>query len=823
VAGSSPLPSSTDCEEESRVIVAAAAVVAALLVATATAVLLRWRAPLPRTRGTLTLPGLRNPVTVVRDRAGVAHIDASSMEDAAFAMGVVHAQERLWQLDLTRRVASGRISEMAGSEGLGADRFLRRVGLRRIAEEEAELLDGEAGAMLDAYAAGVNAVIDEGGRLPLEFSLLRMRPERWRPVDSIACAKLLALGLSMNWDSELQRLRLLRAVGPEVAARLELAYPETNPTILAATVRTAGPRAGEELLALYSQAARWLPSPVGASNAWAVTGARSATGRPLLCNDPHLAPSLPSVWFTAHIRASGDFETTGVTLPGQPFPIIGHNRRIAWGYTNSFADCQDLVLEQFDAPGANRYRTESGWLPTRIEREVIHVKGGGDEVEEVVITRHGPIVERCDDAASGRWLGLALQWTALTPACAAKTVLDLQRATNWPTFRAAFASLDAPSQNAVYADVNGHIGYFCNGRIPVRRRRPSGLPQAGWDGGMLWERFLTVDEVPQVLDPPEGLVITANNRIVGHDFPHYIATDYMPGYRARRLHELLDRQRIDAAYMRDVQLDILSPPAVQVSALLARVSCHGQLAESMRRRLVAWDGRMDPARVEPTVYEAFMIRLAEHALRPLCGDAWGIAAGIDLSHPVLDYPGNLAGRVTPLLVERWAAGDQSIFDGRGSWDEAAAHALEDAVADLRRTLGGPRRWRWGRLHRIPLHHPLAVRRLLRLLLNAPAVTVGGSVDTVMATGRNPGAGFASTLFAPSWRQVFDIGNWDKGCGGILYPGQSGHRASRHHHDLSKPWVRNRQFRLLWGDAAFRSGRRLRLVPRERGLITQSRL
>jgi penicillin G amidase len=805
-------------------LIVAAIVVAALVVAVLAVLAAALRSRLPRTRGEITLDGLRAPVSIVRDRVGMAHVDAQSMEDAAFAMGVIHAQERLWQLDLTRRVASGRISEIAGADGLAADRYLRRVGLRRIADEEATLLDGEARTMLEAYATGVNSVIGGGRRLPMEFSLLRLRPEPWRPADSIACAKLLALGLSLNWDSEVQRLRLLREVGPDTAARLELVYPETNPTILATTVAAPGPRAGEVLLALYQEAAHWLPTAVGASNAWAVAPSRTTTGRAMLCNDPHLEPSVPSVWFAAHIRAGSDFETTGVTLPGQPFPVIGHNHRIAWGYTNSFVDSQDLVVEQFDGAGGNRYRTERGWEQTRIAREVIHVKGRPDEVEEVLITRHGPVVERCDDVDTGRWLGLALQWTALTPACAAEALLSLQRAHDWTSFRRAFATLDAPSQNAVYADVDGHIGYFCNGRIPVRRHRPSGLPVPGWDGTALWQRFLTVDEVPQSFDPPDGVVITANNRIVGDRFPHYVAQDYMAGYRARRLEELLSRERMDTAYMRAVQMDLLAVPAVQVSSLLGKVSCTMETAEGMRRRLVAWDGVMAPHRIEPTVYEAFMLRLAEHALRPLCGDAWGIAAGVDLGHPLFEYPGNLTGRVTAMLVERWAAGDEAIFDGLTSWEEVAAVALEDAVADLRAALGAERRWRWGRVHRLPLRHPLATRRLLRPLLNAPGLRVGGGVDTVMATGHHPGRGFATKLFAPSWRQVVDVGNWEKGCSGVLYPGQSGHRASRHHHDLSKRWLSNRQFTLTWGDAAFAGGRRLRLVPAERGLIAaQARL
>jgi penicillin G amidase len=800
-------------------LIALIVVVAVLAVVAATAFSV-LRAPLPRTRGRLVADGLRAPAAVVRDARGVAHVDAASMEDAAFAMGLVHAQERLWQLDLNRRVASGRISEIAGPQALPADRFLRRVGLRRIAAEEAELLGGETLVMLAAYAAGVNSVIGGRRRLPIEFTLLRLRPEPWQPVDSIACAKLLALGLSCNWDAELQRLRLLSAVGPEVAARLHLVYPRSNPTILADTARQAGPQAGVELLDLYRAAAAWLPSSVGASNAWAVSPSLTANGRPLLCNDPHLEPTVPSIWFAAHIRAGDDFETTGVTFAGHPFPVIGHNRHIAWGYTNSFVDAQDLIVEQFDSRGASRYRTEKGWADSRAVREVIKVKDGSDDVEEVVITRHGPVVERCDDPDSGRWLGLALQWTALTPANASQSLLEVQRASDWDSFRNAFAGLDAPSQNCVYADVEGHIGYFCHGRVPVRRRAPTGLPMPGWEGDLRWRRFLDIDEVPQQLDPPEGLVITANNRIVGEGFPHYIADDYMAGYRARRLHQLLAGKAMDAARMRTIQLDQLSPPAAEVSGLLAGVSCSAPLAETMRQRLVAWDGHMAPEKIEPTVYEAFMVRLAEHALRPLCGDDWGIAAGVTLTHPLFEYPGNFIGRATPMLVESWAAGDESLLDGQTTWPEVAELALEDAVADLTRTLGAQRRWRWGRAHAIRLRHPLAVRPLLGRLLNAPSIRVGGDVDTVMATAHRPGLDFATRVMAPSWRQVLDVGNWDRGCTGILYPGQSGHRASRHHHDLSKRWLHNRQFQLTWGDRAFRGRRRLTLIPGERGLITR---
>lgn len=766
---------------------------------------------LPRTRGTLLAHGVSAPVNVMRDRAGIAHVDARSMEDAAFAMGLVHAQDRLWQMEMSRRVVMGRVSEFAGAEGIEVDRFIRRLGLIRVAREEALRASAEVRGMLDAYAAGVNRGIDSARRLPIEFRLLKLSPDPWEPAHSIGVVKLLALGLSTNWDAEQQRLDVLRALGPERAAQLDPAYPEANPTILGGTVRPAGRAATPS--AMFAEAARWIPTAGGASNSWVVSGARTATGRPILCNDPHLTPTIPSIWYAAHVRAGDDFESIGATMPGMPFVVIGHNRRCAWGFTNSFADCQDLVIEEFDSPAAERCRTERGFEPTRLVREVIHVRGASDEIEEVVSTRHGPVVEHVDDQVRNVWRGLALQWTALAPGATAEALLRLQRAGDWPTFRAAFEGMDAPSQNVVYADVDGHIGYLLCGRVPVRRRAPSGLPVPGWSGDALWTRYLTPSEMPAVLDPPEQSIITANNRVVGAGFPHYISSDYMNGYRAARLAALLDADRMQAAFMNDVQMDLLCPPAAQAIALLRPLSCASPTAEHARRALVDWDGVMRPSQMEPTLYEAFMQCLAERALKPYCGPAWRVVAGVGLSHPVFGYPGNIVGRVTPELLRRWEADDVTTLGG-ATWADTVDGALEDGWNELRRRYGrSTRRWRWGRVHRIALAHPFGRRRLLGLVFNGGHVSVGGSMDTVMATSFVPGQPFGTRLFAPSWRQIIDVGDWDS-CTGIHLPGQSGQPGSRHYRDLRARWRRNRQVPLHWSwDRVRRNSRAgLRIVP-----------
>jgi penicillin amidase len=760
------------------------------------------RRPLPVVSGTVVAPGLAAPVSIHRDARGVPHVQASSMEDAAFAVGFAHAQDRGWQMEFNRRVASGRVSEFAGEEGLPADRFMRRLGLARVAEAEVEALGDEPRRMLEAYARGVNAVWQSGRPLALEMTLLRIKPEPWRASHCLLLTKLLNLGLALNMDNELRRFELLRRLGPDRAAQLDFLYVDTNPTILGETAKAAGANGGDALQ-LFQEAARWIPAGTAgaASNNWVVDGTMTDTGRPILCNDPHLPPSAPSIWYQVHVVAGDDFETAGVTMAGLPFPIIGHNRRVAWGFTNSFADVQDLVIEELADRSGRRYRTEQGIAEATVRQERIRVKGRPEDVvEEVVVTRHGPLIDRYEDKAAGVWRGLALQWTALTPGKAGQAVLDVQRAGDWDSFRVAFSHLDGPSQNAVYADVDGHIGYLLTGHIPKRRRAASGLPVPGWTGDALWQGHLDVDEVPQVLDPPEHFVITANNRVVGKDFPHHISDDYMNGYRALRLRELLaGRTGLNMSDMAKTQLDITCPPAREVAALLAGVVCEQPLAEEARANLASWDGVLDPESAEACVYEAFMRRLAQHALEPLCGEHWRLAAG-ELPHPVFGFAGNLIGGLTPHLLRRWREDDTSWFPAGMTWQDVARRALEDAVADLRRIAGGPRKWRWGKLHSLPIDHVLGRRKPLNLLFNAGSVEVGGDTDTVLQTAFVPAEPYRTRAWAPSWRQIFDVGNWDA-CTGIHFPGQSGHPGSRHYRDMVGDWTRNTQQPLAWSPEA----------------------
>jgi penicillin amidase len=785
-----------------------------------------FRAPLPRTRGVMTVDGLDGEVTIRRDRWGVPHISARSLGDAAFALGLAHAQDRGWQLDFQRRVASGRISEIAGADGLEADRLLRRLGFLRVAAAEEAALAGEERVLLEAYSAGVNAVMTTGVQgKPLELRLLRRRFEPWRPAHSLATLKVVSLGLATDMDFELQRLRLAQAVGPELAAQLEPAYPAANPTILPDTL-VAGADTGvngaaappgvpaetvDGLRASLAATARWLPSagsPI-ASNNWVVAGVHTATGRPMLCNDPHLPPSVPSIWYEAHVHVEGDLQVAGVGFVGVPFVVIGHTDRVGWGFTNSFADVQDLVVEEM--VDETRYRTESGLADAEVVAEPIDVRGEASVVERVLVTRHGPVVSTFA-GADGAQRCLALQWGALQPGRPATGLLGLARARSADDLRIALWHLDAP-QNCVWADVDGHVGYVCAGRIPVRPGPASRLPLAGWEADRRFVRWLTPEELPQLRDPEQGFIVTANNRVCGPGFPHHIGFDTMNGYRARRIERLLaHREAVDAARMAAVQLDVVCIPAREVAALLAAVACGDDEAEHARQALCGWDGVMAPDRAEPLVYETFAVELQREVLEPLCGEAWRLAAG-EMAHPVFGTAGNITGRMLPELLRRWREGDEALLGGR-TWTDVAAAALTAAVVRLRREAGPPSSWRWGRVHAVALDHALGLKAPLTWLLNLPALPIGGNTDTVLQTAWAPGRPFRTRGWAPSWRQILDVGNWDA-CTGVHLPGQSGHPASRHHRDLVEPWLLNQQHRLAWSDDAVDAVTEATLVLRPR--------
>ncbi|MFL5801651.1 MAG: penicillin acylase family protein [Roseiflexaceae bacterium] len=802
------------------------------------------RRSLPRTTGALALPGLESPVQVLRDRWGVPHIYARSNADLFMAQGYVHAQDRLWQMELHRRTGQGQLAEIFGPIALESDRFLRVMGFGRVARRETELLAGAAREAIEAYVRGVNTYISQyAGRLPIEFTILRLRPRPWEPADVLVWGKMMALTLSENWTDEILRARIVAAVGAERAAALEPDYDGAHPLIIPPGIRYRSDIGADALRGAAAVAA--FAGEIGGgqgSNNWAVGGARAANGMPLLANDPHLSLQLPSLWYENHL-SGGDYHVTGVSIPGSPGVIIGHNERIAWGATNAMTDVQDLYIERFDPQDSTRYEFQGQWERAEIVREEIAIRGRSEPfVEEVRVTRHGPVITplvptteeprttpRVPDQEPGidharttdhgprttDHEQLALRWTALEPGRIFDAVLALNRATNWDSFRAALADWTVPAQNFVYADVEGHIGYALGGDIPTRAQGDGRVPAPGWTGEYEWTGVIPHAELPHALDPETGFVATANNRIVGDEYPYPLPAEWLSGYRATRICELIEQTpRHDTASFAHIQGDLRSLPGLELAALADRLPATSVTAQHARDALAAWDGELTAESIGGTIYARLREKLLADALAEIAGPLGTVTGlGAFAAFPSADY----YQRALPQVLRRAAARDDGWLPASRTWDAVLAEAWDATVAELQTEYGDDvRLWIYGRKHVLTFRHPLdAVPTLARLLDRGPFPT-GGDVDTVRM-GHLPRI-FAGPSFyvAPSYRQICDTADWDRSQS-IHPPGQSGQPGSRHYADLLQHWLRVEYHPMLWSRARVEAAAvdRLTLEPENR--------
>ncbi|HYG25487.1 MAG TPA: penicillin acylase family protein, partial [Caulobacteraceae bacterium] len=587
----------------------------------------------PREEGRIEVAGLSAPVEVMRDRWGIPHIQAANERDLFFAQGYVHAQDRLWQMEFNRTVGSGRLSSLFGPGPLDTDRYLRTVGLRRAAQRDLALLSPDTRAILDAYAAGVNAFVAANReRLPVEFKVLRVSPEPWTALDSLTFSRMMGFNLSLNSQFELGRSRLIEVLGPEVTRRLVPPYPADGPVIVPdftgvpslqpATPAEPGPLAGL-LLPGFLPAAR--PDQVWGSNAWVVHGSRTATGKPLLANDTHLALAMPSVWYDNGLRG-GRFDCAGFSFPGMPLVVIGQNRRIAWGITNLNADVQDLYLEKLDDPKSPRRAQFMGqWEELRREREEIPVKGGEPVTLEVLSTRHGPLIHQAlMPPPERRSQPMSLRWAALDGSRLLDAISMLDRAGDWRQFRAALALWDSPSLNIVYADAGGNIAYQATAKTPIRAPGHDGtVPVEGWSGTYEWKGFIPFEQMPYVLNPSTGFIATANHKVVSDNYPYPLTQDWAPADRARRINALLagDR-RVTLEDMRAFQLDTAAAAGAKpFLGYLDAVRPANDLERQALERVRQWDLRYDPASVGASVYAAWTDRLIPAIFDELDSDA----------------------------------------------------------------------------------------------------------------------------------------------------------------------------------------------------------
>ena len=754
-----------------------------------------FRRPLPQTRGSIRVHGLEAEVDIARDARGVPRVEARSVPDLCFGHGFCLGQERGWQLDFYRRVAAGRVSEFAGREALRADSLMRTLGLRRVAERELAELPARAREMLEAYAAGVNAALEAAPAPPFEHQLLRIEPGRWEAADSLALGKLIALGFSTNMETELFRAELVKLIGAEKTARLEPQYPSGNPVVLEPGVPWDGDALElAEQFAEVREAIGLGVEPAGSNN-WVVSGERSATGMPLLAGDPHITSAMPGIWYTVELVAPG-IELHGGSMPGFPGLIIGQSRDVAWSFTNVMADVQDLFVERVRAAsdgGPPQYLFEDEWRPVEVRGEEIAVRGRRPETIETWQTHHGPVVNRALGAAGDD--PLALAWVALRKPFFTSLAIDAGGIASGPELVERFEDFHVPCMNMVWGDSSGRIGYKLVGKLPIRRGGCPDLPKPGWTGEYEWDGYVPYEELPRLDDPEGGVIVTANNRIAPDDYPHHITSEYLDGWRAARIEQLLsERERHSLADFERIQSDVYSIPGAITARRLARLRPRRQREVRAIERLRSWDNRLDPDTVAGTIYQAFTAHFARAVSEAVIGDEAAAARWRSKSLVGFTAVTSSPWRFQARLLELWEEDDSELIGGR-SWDELALGALRDALDELEERWGAdPAGWRWGRVHGLYFPHALAdgdkpARRVLDRLLSR-RLPAGGGQETVSQIGFVPHAGDYTGRWAPSFRLLADLG--DRGRSRWQHmTGQSGHPGSPHYDDLQQDWLAGR--------------------------------
>lgn len=767
------------------------------------------RAALPPMEGELSIGGLEGPVEVHRDRWGVPHIYASSMRDLCAAQGFVAASDRYFQIELLMRYSTGQLSAMIGALTLPLDRFIRTLGWPGIAARHVAAWDDASKEYVGAFWEGVAAWGEQMTAPPVEYAILEADP--WIPtpeqgmVATAGFALLLGYTLTRNWDAELLRAEIAEKVG--VDAMLDL-FPDcvNLPALIQAGKSTHPARA--ELLA---QA--FLPTSGQGSNNWVVTGERSATGKPLLANDPHLAILSPVMWYQCHLSAPG-FHAAGASLPFTPGIVIGHNDRIAWGVTDTESDVSDLYLEHL-SPDGQSAEYQGAWEPVTIREETIEIRDGDPDVLAVKETRHGPLLDSyligIADPASiegGITKSYALRWVAQQATVRPSCILGVNTAGSWDDFRAALQGWECPALNWVYGDVDGNIGYQLWGRHPVRRSGDGTVPAPGWTDEFEWVGDVPYEELPWAYNPVEGFLCNANNKAHHDSYPHLLTKDFLPPFRVMRIGELLcATPKHTAASFAAIQMDTLSPAVREVMPHLLTVVPGTDRQRAAVAMLEAWDHDLAADSAPAAIYEAWLYHVARRVLLPRLGPdlythfharrQWSNA------FEFLALPNMLA-----CPTARWFGAD-----GVAGRDDLLCSALDDALDELTERLGPDlSSWRWGAVHKATFAGQLGMVPGLEELLTAGVVEMGGNEQTVCQSLHEPDLSYKVSI-VPSWRQILDLSDWDASLG-ALPGGQSENPTSPHYNDLLAMWGRGEYHALPFSRAAVEAATvsTMRLTP-----------
>jgi penicillin amidase len=745
--------------------------------------------PLPKMEGEIQIKGLHAPVKVFRDLWGVPHIYAENEHDLFMAQGFVQAQDRLWQMESNRRLAAGRLSELIGPVTLGLDRLVRTFGVMRAARREVASYDADHLKLLNAFASGVNTFIDHRkGSLPLEFRLLKVFPEPWRPEDSLAWAKMMALFGGKNWQEEIVRAMLVQKLGIEKAQELLGQNQHVSPTIIPP---------GLNLASLWPQRHHaphpFLPTFGGASNNWTVRGSRTGTGSPLLANDMHLLLRIPSVWFEMHLVA-GDYDVIGLSLAGVPGIIAGHNRDLAWGITFGYTDVQDIFLERMNPHKPGQYLYKDQWLQAELIKEEIRVKGEENPVvHEIWQTRHGPIISPQVPAAQELEHALSLKWSAHDPGYMMPIMRRINQARNWGEFKSAAQNWSEPAMNLVYADRKGNIGYVLASRIPIRLGGHGRGPFPGWTGEDEWLGYVSPSQKPFILNPARGFVATANNRVISPDYPRYIAMDYATGFRAARIEQVLsEKVKATKSDFQTLQGDLKCLPAAQFITAFDGIEIQDSEARQLLERLRSWDQVLGPESVGGAIYSVLFYRLQENTFRDELGPVADrfFGAGLTYLEPLNLFCEHSRVILLRLIQDRespWF--DDTNTPSRENLTHILEKSLKETATFLKKKLGAdPSGWQWGKLHRVELEHALGSVPPLDKVFNLGPYEGGGHFSTVWQSAVNPGMDFDLKAWSVSHRHIYDLQDWDKSLGSVV-PGQSGMFGSPHYDDQVEMWLK----------------------------------
>ena len=752
------------------------------------------RGSLPQVEGTSKLQGLTTEVEVLRDNNGVPHLFGADIRDLSRAMGYTHAQDRFFQMELSRRLGSGRLAEIFGAPALANDRLARRMGLASAARMELERMAPEAREVLEAYASGVNAYLTAHvDRLPPELRLLELAPAPWEAADSLAIGKWMSYLLSYNGRVEMLRGNLAAAVGLEEAYRLTGLAPPPQ-ALPSANLGGAAAR----IAALEATSPELLGAFPGASNAWVVGADKSATGRPLLASDPHLGLTIPSTWYEIHLSGGG-YEVSGASLPGVPLVLIGQNRRIAWGITALFADVQDLYLETPNPGNPRQYAAPEGFRDLEVVSETIPVKDGSAATEEVRVSRHGVIVGETKD---GRLL--AQRWDALWSGDHFQALLSLNRAGSWEEFTSSLRTWASPPLAFLYADIEGNIGFFPAGEIPVRTAHNGTLPVDGATDAYEWQGSIPHELKPMVFNPEGGILVSANHSMLPPEAPYPLGADTLAPYRANRIGELLrtipKSTLDDFARIQGDRYDSSTAAVLGIAVGLRPTEGKGVAAIE---KLRGWNGQMTDGPA-PAIYQALYRRLIENTFKDEIGD--------ELFPSYLDF-----------LEIGHSGGLYAVLDDEASayWDDRGTPAVENREAIFLKSLGEAAEllsslegddvnaWDWSRLHGIRFEHPMGAEEPLAWLFSRGPVPFGGSTHTVANALVSLRVPFQTPL-GTSFRFLADLSNPDVSRS-IVPTGASGHPLSPHYFDQNPGWLEGRSHPLPFERATIEGSLESKLI------------